>query len=169
MGDIDNVKVGVCDVTFDDVDLGHTIDGAVVNYEPEYKDIQVDKYGNTIADKILIGEKLTAVVTLAESVIANLRIGVPAGSATPATRMNIGQNSGLRLTSVAARLILHPIANAVGDLTEDVVFHTAVVSEPIELPHKFDEEKKFQVTFTALIDESQTAGAYLGHIGDSEG
>lgn len=167
MADIDNVKIGVCSVTFNGNDLGHTIDGVVVNYEPEYKDIMVDRYGNTVAEKVLIGEKLTAVVTLAEATIANLRVAIPTGSTTPATRMNIGRDVGLRMTSLAQRLILHPIANAANVKTEDVVFHKAIASEPVELPHKFDEEKKFQVTFTALIDESQSSGAYLGHIGDS--
>lgn len=167
MADIDNVKIGVCSVSFNAVDLGHTMEGVVVNYEPEYHDILVDRFGNTVAEKVLIGEKLTAVVTLAEATIANLRVAIPTGSTSPATRMTIGRDTGLRMTSKAAQLVLHPIANAAGVRTEDVVFHKAVASEPIELPHKFDEERKFQVTFTALLDESKSSGNYLGHIGDS--
>lgn len=167
MADIDNVKIGVCSVKFNNVDLGHTMEGVVVSYEPEYHDVMVDRYGSTVAEKVLIGEKLTATVTLAEATIANLRVAVPNGSSSPATRMDIGSDVGARMTAVAAQLVLHPIANAAGNRAEDVVFHKAVVTEPIELPHKFDEERKFQVVFTALIDESKSEGARLGHFGDS--
>lgn len=57
--DVLKVKVGTCDVKADGTDLGHTKGGCEVNYEPSYYDIQVDEYGETVANKKLLKEKFS--------------------------------------------------------------------------------------------------------------
>ena len=164
--DITNVKLGVCSVTLAKNDLGHTKGGVVVTYSPDYHDVSVDKYGNTVVEKILIGEKLTAVVPLAESTIANLQVAIPAGG-TDASKITIGDKAGTAMAALAGLLVLHPIANDAADLSEDVVLYKAVVTSEVALPFTFDGERLTEVTFEALLDEGRSEGDYLGLIGDS--
>lgn len=167
MGDISKVKVGVCSVTFNGVDLGHTKGGVELSYEPVYKDVAVDKYGETPVEKYLIGEKLSAKVPLAEFTIANLRNAIPqatfAGAAN--ARITIGASAGQAAKVDSAQLVLHPIGE--GTRAFDVVLHKAYVDSQITLGHMVDEEKVIEVTFVALLDETKSDGNYLGLIGDS--
>ena len=167
MADITNVKVGVCSVTFNDVDLGHTIGGVEVSYEPVYKDVAVDLYGETVVEKYLIGEKLTAIVPLAEKTIANLKIAVPQGGFAGAgnARLTIGAKAGKKATDDASELVLHPVTE--GTRAFDIVFHKGYVGSVIAIPHRNDEEHLVEVTFEAILDESKSDGNYLGLIGDS--
>ena len=167
MGDVTNVQVGVCSVTYNGVDLGHTKGGVEVTYEPEYHDITVDKYGNTVVEKVLIGEKLTAKVPLAEFTIANVDKAIPQGTVAGAadSRVLVGQNAGVKGKQYAYQLVLHPINE--GTRRHDIVLHKAYISSEVVLNHMVDEEKVIEVTFEALLDETKSAGNYLGLIGDS--
>lgn len=167
MADITNVQVGVCDVSFNGVDLGHTLGGVVVSYEPEYKEVTVDAYGNTPVEKYLIGERLTAKVPLAEYTVANLRNAMPqatfAGAAN--ARITLGAKAGKSAKDDSYQLVLHPSRE--GTRRHDIVFYKAYVDSAIELSHTKDDEKVIEVTFIALVDETKSDGNYLGLIGDS--
>lgn len=167
MSDITNVELGVCEVTFNSVALGHTKGGVEVAYEPVYKDVMVDKYGETVVEKYLIGEKLTAKVPLAEYTLAHLKVAMPQGTSAGAgdARLTLGSNAGQMASADTAQLLLHPLSE--GTRRHDIVFHKAVVTSTINLAHKVDEEKIIEVTFEALLDESKSNGNYLGFIGDS--
>lgn len=168
MADITNVQVGVCSVSFNGADLGHTQGGVTVSFESTYHDVMVDYFGtDTVVDKVLTGQSFTAVVSLAESTLANLNIAIPTGDNSVTGKLTLGSKAGERLSTSAAELVLHPVANAAGDRSEDVVMWKAVSSEPVELPYKVDEDRVFEVTFFALPDETKTDGEYLGLIGDS--
>lgn len=166
MSDISNVKMGVCSVTFGTTALGHTKGGVTVTYEPDIHDITVDQYGSTPAEKVLIGQKLKATVPLAESSTTNLAIAIPEGEAG-AESIKIGGKVGLRLSSEAETLVLHPIANDSDDLSEDVVIYKAIVTNSIEIPFKVDEERVIELEFEGLVDETRDDGDMLGLIGDS--
>lgn len=167
MGDVTNVQVGVCQVTFNSVDLGHTKGGVEVSYEPIYHDVSVDKYGETVVEKFLVGEKFTAKVPLAEFTIVNLRNAIPkatfAGAAN--ARITLGAAAGKKATASTAQLVLHPQIE--GTRRHDIVFHKAYVASQIVLNHKNDEEKIIEVVFEAILDETKSDGNYLGLIGDS--
>lgn len=167
MPDVTNVNVGVCSVSFNGTDLGHTKDGVMVSYEPEYKDVSVDLYGNTVVEKKLIGEKLMAKVKLAEYTIVNLRNAMPqatfAGAAN--ARITLGSKAGKGALSRSYQLVLHPVNE--GTRRHDIVFHKAYVANMIELPHTNTDEKVIEVEFHAMLDESKSDGNYLGLIGDS--
>lgn len=167
MSDVTNVQVGVCSVTLNGVDLGHTKGGVEVVYEPTHHDVSVDKYGETVVEKYLLGEKLTAKVPLAEFTIANLGVAAPQGQYAGAAnaRRTLGAASGKKATDDAYQLVLHPINE--GTRRHDIVLHKAYVASTITLAHKVDEEKIIEVEFEALLDESKSDGAYLGFIGDS--
>jgi hypothetical protein len=166
MADVTNVKLGVCDVTFNDVALGHTKGGVTVTYEPTYHDVTVDAYGETVVDKRLLGERFYATVPLAEATLANLQVAIPEGT-TSGSKLTIGSSVGDSLLDEAKELVLHPVENASDNLDDDVVMHKAVVSNTIELPYQNDGERIIEVEFTALLDESKSDGNYLGFLGDS--
>lgn len=167
MADVTKVKVGVCSVTFNGTDLGHTVGGVEVTYTPSHFDVQVDKYGDTIVEKVLTGEKFTAKVPLAEYTIANLKNAMPQGQYAGAAnaRVHLGKSSGASARSVAAQLVLHPINE--GTRAFDVVLHKAYVASEIKLAHKVNETKVIEVEFEALLDETKSDNNYLGFIGDS--
>lgn len=164
---ITNVQVGVCTVTFNSVDLGHTKGGVEVTYEPSYHEVSVDKYGETMVEGYLVGEKLEAKVPLAEFTIANMGVAIPAGGFAGAAnaRRTVGSAAGKKLTDVAAVLVLHPINE--GTRRHDIVFYKAAVVSEVVLNHAVDEEKIIEVTFRALLDETKSDRNYLGLIGDS--
>lgn len=167
MGDITKVKVGVCSVSYNGLDLGHTKGGVEVSYEPTHFDVSVDKYGATVVEKYLTGEKFTAKVPLAEYTIANLRNAIPqstfAGAAN--SRILIGSSAGQAAKVDSYQLVLHPISE--GTRAFDVVMYKAYVASQVVLNHKVDDVKVIEVTFEALLDETKTDGNYLGLIGDS--
>lgn len=167
MADITNVKVGACSVTFNGVDLGHTKGGVEVSYEPVYHEVKVDKYGDSVVERYLMGEKWTAKVPLAELTIANLKVAMPQGTYAGAgnARLTLGHSAGTKASTAAAQLVLHPLN--MGTRANDIVLHKAHVASSVHLNMKVNEENVYEVTFEALIDESKTDGNYLGLIGDS--
>lgn len=167
MADITKVKVGVCSVSFNGYDLGHTLGGVEVSYAPEHKDISVDAYGKTVVNKVLIGEKMTAKVPLAEFTIANLKVAIPEATFAGAgnARITVGTKAGKLATASSAQLVLHPISE--GTRAYDVVIYKAYVASTVTLAHMIDKEKVIEVTFEALLDETKSEGNYLGLIGDS--
>jgi hypothetical protein len=167
MADITKLELGVCEVSIDGVNLGHTKGGVEVTYEPIYTDISVDAYGETVVDKRLIGEKWMAKVPLAEYTIANLRKAMPqtqfagAGNA----RITIGAKAGKKASDDAVELLLHPQDK--GTREHDIVMYKAYASSQVVINHVNDDIKIIEVTFEALLDESHSDGNYLGMIGDS--
>lgn len=164
--DSTNVKLGVCKVYANGTLLGHTIGGVEVTYSPEYHETSVDQYGSSLIEKWLIGERLTAKVPLAEYTLAKLNAAIPHGTVSGG-KMTIGKSAGQRSSEEAVQLVLHPIANADSDRSEDVVLYKAVSTSEIVIGHKNDGEKILEAVFDALIDESRTDGNLLGLIGDS--
>jgi hypothetical protein len=167
MADITNVKVGACSVVYNLYDLGHTLGGVEVSYEPVYKDVTVDKYGESVVEKYLVGEKLSAKCPLAEFTIANLKVAMPQGTFAGAanSRIMLGHSAGTKGTTFAAQLVLHPLN--MGTKANDIVLHKAYVASSVALAMKVDEQKVVEVTFEAMIDETKSDGNYLGLIGDS--
>ena len=169
MGDPTNINIGACSVNFKGVDLGHTKGGVTVMYNPEYATKTADQYGNTPLDKNLIGEDLRVRVPLEESQVANLAKMIPLGTLDGAGdgRLTIGKDAGASLLAQAGQLVLHPLVNSAGDLSQDVVLHKAVVDSSVEIPFLVDDYRVSEVEFAGLIDTSKSSNNYLGFIGDS--
>lgn len=72
MGDTKNVKLGVCNVLFDGIDLGFTKGGVEVSVETSTHEVTVDQFGETPIDEIITGRKVAANVPLAETTLDNL-------------------------------------------------------------------------------------------------
>lgn len=165
MGNILNVKLGVCTVTFGGVDLGHTIGGVEVTYSPEYHETKVDEYAG-VAERWLVGEKLSAKVPLAENTLTTIKNAIT-HSTDQTDHIQIGSNAGKRSSELAKLLVLHPVANAAGDHSDDVGIYKAHVSNEITIAYKNDGEQIIEAMFDGLVDEGRSDGNLLGVIGDS--
>jgi hypothetical protein len=167
MADVTNVALGVCSVTVDGVDIGHTKGGCEVTYEPNYHTVTVDKYGETPVDERLNGETLMVKVPFAEYTLSNLEKAIPfttrAGAAD--ARRLMGSSAGQKGRNKAVALVLHPINE--GTRRFDIVLYKAFAHSAVTLNHKNDEERIIEVEFVALVDETKSDGNYLGLVGDS--
>lgn len=67
-----NVKLGVCQVFFDGVDLGYTQGGVEVSVTTETHKVNIDQFGNTTINEYIMGREVTAKVPLAETTLDNL-------------------------------------------------------------------------------------------------
>lgn len=68
----ENVKLGVCSVIFDGVDLGYTKGGVEVTVDTTTKKVQVDQFGESEINEYITGRTVKAKVPLAETTLENL-------------------------------------------------------------------------------------------------
>jgi hypothetical protein len=171
MADISNVQIGVQKISYGGVDLGHTDGGCEFAYEPEYTDIVVDLYGNTVVDKALTGEVVRVTVPLAETTLDNLKAAIPTATLVEDTtngkkKLTIGSQAGKRLAEQAKELVLHPSWLPDSDKSLDITLHKAVIASEVALPFRKDEKTVYEVEFVALIDEDKEDGNLLATIGE---
>ncbi|MCK1543424.1 hypothetical protein IVB12_16020 [Bradyrhizobium sp. 179] len=67
-----NVKLGVCSVTFGGVDLGYTQGGVEVTVATTTKKVMVDQFGQSEINEYIMGRTCSAKVPLAETTLDNL-------------------------------------------------------------------------------------------------
>lgn len=79
-----NVKLGVCQVIFDGVDLGYTQGGVEVTVATQTKKVMVDQFGQSEVNEYILGRTCSAKVPLAETTLDNL-VKVMPGSTKVAT------------------------------------------------------------------------------------
>lgn len=167
MADATKIQLGPCSVTFKGQDLGHTIGGVTVTYTPDFYESKVDKFGSSIVEKFLVGEKFMAECNLAEFTLANLQVAINQATLQGDDSVSVGSSAGKKASVNAGLLVLHPLAAGSGVRDYDVSIYKAVVTSELKLEHKNDGEKVLPVTFDGLIDEGRTDGNMLGFIGDS--
>lgn len=170
MANLSNLKVAAGSlITFGGVDLGHTVDGAEIEIERDLTEVMVDLYGNTPVDYVVTGQKATVKLKLAEITPGNMSYVVPesdydVGSADD--QIHFGTKAGYSLRQDAYQLVITPQGgNTDGNLT--ITFFKAVSTDNFTLAYKIDEMSVYEVTFTALVDESRNAtdGRLLGRVG----
>lgn len=170
MANINNLYVAAGSlVTLGGVDLGHTVDGAEIEIERELTEVKTDLYGNTPVDYVLAGQKATVKLKLAEITPGVLSYVIPeadydVGSADD--HLHFGTKAGYSLRDDALQLVITPQGkNTDGQRT--ITFFKAVSTENATVSYKIDEQSVFEVTFTALVDESRNAtdGRLLGRVG----
>ena len=157
--DVTKIHLGRCSVEYNNVDLGATLGGCELHYIPEFHLTKVDNYTGYVK-QTLVSERVTAVVRLAESSIANLKVAMPAGStsggATP-TQIDVGGGS-----ATDQLLVLTP-----SDSSYVITIHKALVVSEVTLPFTVNGERMVEVTFEALTDTTKDAGKELMEIKES--
>lgn len=169
MADVTKIRLGVCSVTYKGSDLGHTIGGVEVIYTPEYKETMVDKYGKSVVEKFLVGERIKAKFSLAEWTLANLQIAVQENTLQGDDSISAGSVAGKKASENAGLLVLHPVENATSNKDDDVSIYKAVSTGELSIINNNDGERVLPIEMDGLIDENRSDGNMLFFIGDSVG
>ena len=164
----ENVKMGVCSIVHDGVDLGLTKGGTEFTYTPEFHTVTVDQFGTTPINEYLIGEKAQAKAILAESTLALIKTICPMATQVidgAKSKLTFGSKPGLELLSRSKKLVLHPLSMG-NDVSLDVTIYKAAIKSELKLNYKVDSEYLYEVTFAALPDVTKADGNLLFCIGD---
>ena len=70
--DTKNVKIGVCKVTYDGVDLGYTKGGVEVQVETETYEVTVDQFGMSPINEYIQKRTVSVTCPLAETTLENM-------------------------------------------------------------------------------------------------
>lgn len=166
----ESVKLGVCTVTYDSVDLGLTKGGVEVEVATETYEVMVDQFGNSPINEYVTARTVTVRVPLAESTLENLQKIMPgttlvtSGTApNQKKRADVKNGIGLNMLDYAEKLVLHPKALPTTDKSEDFIVPLAAPSASISYAYKLDEERIFNVEFKGYPN---TSTGLLFQIGD---
>lgn len=151
----ENVKLGVCNITFNAVDLGLTKGGVEVEVTTETHKVIVDQFGNVPVNEYIIAREVKVRVPLAETTLENLVRIMPGAtlvtdSVTPTKKkVEVKHATGVNLLDLAEELILHPAALPSIDKSQDFNVPLAMTAGAINYSYKLDEERIFNVEFMA--------------------
>lgn len=170
-----NIRIGAAEIFVNDgsgeVSIGHTLGGVDFMVDRELTKLTVDQYGSAALDYALNGNMLKFVVRLAEITKENLARALPEGKFSEGTggdsKIGIGRDSGYMLSQDAVEMRLHPVNLPDSNRNEDIYIWKAVSVETVQLDYRVDDQRVLEVTFEALIDESQPEGFLQGRIGDN--
>ncbi len=151
------------------VDLGHTVDGTEIEIERDLTEVKTDLYGSTPVDYVVAGQKASVKLKLAEITPGILSYAIPesdwdVGSADD--HLHFGTKAGYSLRDDALELVITPQGKNT-DNQRTITLFKAVSSDNVSFAYKVDEQSVYEVTFTALVDESRSAtdGRLLGRVG----
>lgn len=153
----DNVKLGVCTVTFNAVDLGYTKGGVVVEVQTSTHEVKVDQFGETPINELITGRMVTVKVPLAETTLENLVATMPGASlvtdGVDANKKKVEVATGVStsLLSVAQKLVLRPKGTTGA---EDFTVPLAMCPGALNFAYKVDDERVFMADFKGYADEN---------------
>jgi hypothetical protein len=153
-----NVQLGTCSVTFGTTDLGLTKGGVEVQVQTQTYKITVDQFGSTEVNEYITGRTASVKVPMAETDLELLAAVIPnstlvTDSVTPTKmKINVATATGTSLRSFAAKLVLHPIAQATSSKNFDFVLPITCPTGDFTFAYKLDAERVYEVTFYAYPD-----------------
>lgn len=153
-------------------DLGLCDGDISVSHSEDAVDITAHQEGTNVLDQIRTGKKVTVDLTLKETSLAQLKMlytKAGGGKFTPNAGTEVfGWGGSQDFTSklgTACKLVLHPVANASGDLSGDMAFWLAQ-PDLSALTFSGENPKMVPVTFQVYPDRSKKSGLRLFVIGD---
>jgi hypothetical protein len=167
--DTKNVKLGVCKIFFDTKDLGYTKGGVEVEVTTETKKVEVDQFGKTVINEIIMSRNVTVKVPLAETTLDNLVLIMPGASLVTDSgdvdvrRVDVKTGIGLSLLDYAKELRLHPKSLPDSDESEDFVVPRAMTPGAMQFAYKLEDERVFNCTFSGYPDPTNERLFYVGH------
>lgn len=164
MGDGTKVKLGVCDVYFNGVDLGYTQGGVTLTVDTQVHEVLVDQEGPAPVSAIIMGRRCTCVVPLAETDYDRLEELMPASTYTAGSpgKWELESGAAENLMTYAKILRLHPHALDVSDQTNDIWIWKAAPVGNINFTMTQDGEWIYPINFTGFVPE--TGHAHQGVI-----
>lgn len=148
MGNSASVKMGICDVTFDGINLGYTKGGVKVSYSTDTVEKTVDNLDAPISE-VITKQKFEVKVPLAEYDLGIFAKVIPGSSlVSDSTKKNlvITGNTGVDLLSYAKKLSLLPVG---GTENDRLTIFTAGPKPNIEFAYEKENVRVYEVTFVA--------------------
>lgn len=166
MADITKVKMGACDVVFDDVNLGYTKGGVKVAYSFDVFEKTVDQETLPI-DEMVTKQTFEATVPMAESNLAKLVKFFPGAilmgnnNGTNPTRLKLMLSSayGQSLRTLARKLEIKPLGGTPNDW---ITVYAAVPKPNLDLTYESEGVRVYNVVFKAM-----PLGDYFVTFGDT--
>lgn len=158
--DIRNVKLGVCHVIWNGVDLGYTKGGVEVTVKTETHKVLIDQFGKTPINEYVMGRECTVKAPLAETTTDNMLQVMPGAfkvidSADPnKIRVEVPSGVGANLLDCAYPLILRPVGKAAGDRNDDFVLHRTATPGSLSFSFKLEDERVFSTEFSGYPDST---------------
>lgn len=155
----ENVKLGVCRVSFGGEDLGFTKGGVEVSVETNTHEVMVDQMGETPINEYITSRTCKVTVPLAETTLENLIKIMPGATLIADTSddskkyVQVPTGVGQSLLKVAQELVLHPVANADEDKSDDFTIPRAATAGALSYSYKLDDERIYSCEFKAYADE----------------
>lgn len=152
MGDATKVEMGVCNITYNAVDLGYTKGGVKISYSCDTVEKTVDQEDAPIGE-IVTKQKFEVKVPLAEWDLAKLDTLLPTSTYTTGTgksKLVISGAAGDDLTTTAQELIITPVG---GGENDKIHVHHAVARPNLEFAFEKDNVRVYEITFVALKGE----------------
>lgn len=150
MSDSSLVRMGVCSVTFNGIDLGYTKGGVKVSYSADSVEKTVDQEDAPIGE-IITKQKFEVKVPLAEHDLTKLVELLPNAtlytSGTTKKRIELSGEAGTDLMNSTAVLTLTPLS---GDANDSITLKYAAPKANMEFAFEKENVRVFEITFTAL-------------------
>jgi energy-converting hydrogenase Eha subunit B len=115
--DTKNVKLGVCQVFFDNVDLGYTQGGVEVSVTTDTRKVEIDQFGKTPINEAIQGRQVSVKVPLAETTLRNLVKIMPGatlvtdGVQASGTVTFVGQPTAAQTVTIAGQVFTFQVGN----------------------------------------------------------
>lgn len=155
-------------------DLGKTSqDGVEVTMETSSVEIKADQTGELVLDEVLVGQSVSASMSLIEMTAARWKsiVGSVAGDAfTPSGGTELVGFGTTRLYSslldLGGELVLHPTRKAASDKSFDITFFKSA-PKPGSINFSGSEVQAMEVEFNALLDSDIQEAIRLMAFGDT--
>lgn len=156
----ENVKLGVCSVKYDNVDLGYTKGGVEVDVSTDTYPVTIDQFGESVINEYIMKRNVKVTLPLAETTLDNLVKIMPGATLVvddldpTKRRVDVTNGVGTNLLSIAKELVLHPIDLPANDLSEDFIVPLAATAGALKFAYKHNEERIFNTEFTGYPDST---------------
>lgn len=161
------MDLGPVRVTYNNIDLGGTLDNATVSVKYDMGEIKADQTGTTILDHRVVGLQITVETSLAEvQNKENWKVAFPYMDLITGNTGGVFKNKmGLSLYAVAQELKLHPLNRADADLSQDYLFYKAAANSDSQIVYGPNEQIKLKLVWNVYPDVGQTGQPQL-FVGD---
>lgn len=161
-----NIPLSPMRVKAGGVDLGGTVGEVTLSIKYEMADIMVDQFGKSILDKVVSGLAYSVKTTLAEvknkdnwKVLFPSIHQVGSGPTSIYSDMQIGDH----MLPKSIPLLLHPLENADGDLSEDYLFYKATATQVTEIKYGPEKQSGLSIEWVIYPDTSAVPARYMLH------
>lgn len=143
-----------------ELDLGGSLGNVVISIKYAKANILADQSGSTVRDRRVSGMEITVTTELAEVAFKNnWKVVFP-----HATKLGTGNTTLAAIDFLDAigdgdlananQLVLHPMALASGDKSQDYTFYKAVASAESSITYGPNDQARLKIVWNILPDES---------------